>query len=252
MRYVLYLLVAANILYLGWNISRGGVSDPYEQARSLPAVPKGVAMLVLLRDVSGRTDPATGAGDHIAAHAAMTGEPASVDFVQNPDTTDAQMLQVNAQPALVCRSLGPFDELSAAQAVYDRVAGLGMSPVLRSMDSREVDDYWVYVPGRGQDYSREVVRQLTEHRMNDFYVFDNDDYLISLGAFRSGSHAENQLAALRGIGLEAVLEKRYRTRTQHWVEVTVEQQHDEQLRDISLQSPGLQLTSGVCMSLARN
>ena len=48
MRYILYLLVASNVLYLGWNLARERVGDTDEQ--SIASVPDGVHALVLLEE----------------------------------------------------------------------------------------------------------------------------------------------------------------------------------------------------------
>jgi hypothetical protein len=127
---------------------------------------------------------------------------------------------------------------------------MGLFPVLRSVDSRVVDDYWVYLPGKGRQYSRKVIQQLKSKKINDYYVFDSDDYLISLGIFRKIGLAEKRQTMLRQMGLDAVLVMRSRTQVEHWLEMSIEGKYDEQLKSIAMETPGLQINTSSCASLA--
>jgi hypothetical protein len=250
MRYLVYLLLVANVLYLGWNLSRG--NSAVQSARSVPAIPAGAPSLVMLHEREAQAARGIDRGD-----GAETGTPegttADGDARQETGPEHAAVLaqQPDPRPAPVCRALGPFDGFDSAETVSGQLAGMGLNPMLRSVDSQVVDDYWVYVPGRGREYARQVIRQLKAGNIEDYYVFDANDYQISLGTFRKSGLAEKKLASLRRLGVEAILEKRYKTRVEHWLELPVEAEPDDgQLRMIALKTPGLQINTDSCLSLA--
>lgn len=252
MRYIVYLLLVANVLYPGWNLFRG--NSAAQSRQTVPTVPAGVHSLVMLherevhkvqgmaREDGAETDKPAGAAADRDARREPGLESAAVL---------AQVEQTDLRPVPVCKALGPFEEFDRAETVSGHLAGMGLNPMLRSIDSRVLDDYWVYVPGKGRQYAREVIRQLKTGNIDDYYVFDANDYLISLGTFRNIGLAERKLEILRQLGLDAVLEKRYKTRAQHWLELPVEEeQDDELLRMIAMKTPGLQINTNSCLSLS--
>jgi hypothetical protein len=259
MRHIVYLLLIANVLYLGWNLSQGKTVD--QEQSSLPPIPDGVPTLVMLQELAGNEIPVTNRED-----SSGTDKQADVKTDYQESTTAeifekqeinggnaaiiVQTEQPDSRPARVCKALGPFEEFAAAETVSDRLASMGLFPMLRTEDSRVVDDYWIYLPGKGRKFSQKVIQQLRAENINDYYVYDTDDYLISLGAFRKIDLAERQLANFRQMGLEAVLEERYKTRVEHWLEISVEEKYDMPLENIAMETPGLQLNTSSCMSLA--
>jgi len=259
MRYIVYLLLIANVLYLGLNLSQGKTVAQNEQ--SFPPIPDGVHTLVMLQKIAGNKIPVTGREDNTetdnqAVQQTDNQEDSTANIHEGQETGGenaavlAQTEQSEIHPAHVCKALGPFDEFAAAETVSDRLVDMGLIPMLRSEDSRVVDDYWVYLPGKGRQYSHEVIQQLKAKNINDYYVYDSDDYLISLGTFRRMGHAEKQLAMLRQMGLDAVLEKRYKTRMEYWLEMPVAEKYDVQLDSIAMETSGLEIKTNSCVLLA--
>ena len=251
MRHVLYLLLIANVLYLGWNMSQG--MTVAQKQPSLPPIPDGVHTLVMLQEIAGNLIPAT----RSEKSAGTDNQESSYSDMQQEQKTDSKNAAVFAspeqpgsRPAHACKVLGPFDEFAAAETVSDHLVSMGLIPMLRSEDSRIVDDYWVYLPGKGRQYSQKIVQQLKAENINDYYVYDTDDYLISLGTFRRIGLAEKQVENFRQMGLDAVIEKRYKTRMEHWLEISVEEQDEILLDRIAMKTPGLHINTSSCMSLA--
>jgi len=259
MRYIVYLLLIANAVFLGWNLSQGKTVAQMEQ--SFPPIPDGVRTLVMLQELAGDKILLTGREESTetenqAAQQTDNQEDSTADVFEGQETTGisaallASTEQPYTRPAYVCKTLGPFDEFATAETVSDHLVSMGLIPMLRSEDCRVVDDYWVYLPGKGRKYSQKVIQQLKANNINDYYVYDSDNYLISLGTFRIPGLAEKQLAILQQMGLEAVLDKRYKTQVEHWLEIPVEEKYDMQLEKIAMETPGLQINSNSCMSLA--
>jgi hypothetical protein len=247
MRYLVYLLLVANVLYSGWHLLRG---NPAAEGRQpAPAASAGVRSLVMLGEQEVRSLPESGERNG-AEPDRIEKATAGRDAGQESRADPAGQEPPGTQTPAICKTLGPFADTSSAETVSGQLAGEGLEPLLRSVDSRVVDDYWVYVPGKGQQHAREVIRKLKARNFNDYYVFDADDYLISLGTFRKIDLAEKQLAILHELGVDAVLETRYKTRVEHWLEMTVAAAQDVQLELIATNTPGLQIKTDTCASLA--
>jgi len=251
MRYIMYLLLAANILYAGWNLQLDKTVD--QTQLSLPPIRTSVHSLVMLNESAGNTAIQTDRKEGMETNKKKSASVHS-DEVQDTERGNAAIIAHEEFPdtsqAHICKALGPFYKFSEAETVSDRLVRMGLSPMLRSVDSQIVDDYWVYLPGKGRQYSVEVIQKLTELKISDYYVYDSNYYLISLGTFRRVDLAERQRAMLQQIGIDAQIEKRYKSHVEHWLEMYAEGTYDERLENVAMETPGLQIKSEFCMSLA--
>ena len=251
MRYIMYLLLSANILYAGWNLQPDKTVD--QTQLSLLPIRTSVHSLVMLKERAGNTPIQTDREEGMETNKKKS---ASVDSDEVPDTERGNTVVIaheefpDPRQAHICEALGPFDKFSEAETVSDRLVRMGLIPMLRSVDSQIVDDYWVYLLGKGRQYSVEVIQKLTELKINDYYVYDSKNYLISLGTFKRVDLAERQRAMLQQIGIDALIEERYKSHVEHWLEMYAEGKYDERLENIAMGTPGLQIKSEFCMSLA--
>jgi hypothetical protein len=247
MRYLVYLLLVANVLYTGWHLFGGNPAT--ESRQRVPAAPAGVRSLVMLDEREVRSLPESDGRDG-AEPDSIEKATAGRDTGQESRAEPVGQETPGTQSTALCKALGPFTDSSTAEAVSGHLAGKGLEPLLHTVDSRVVDDYWVYVPGQGKQHAHEVIRKLKAKDFNDYFVFDADDYLVSLGTFRKIELAEKQLATLHALGVEAVLETRYKTRVEHWLEMTVAAAQDVKLELIANNTPGLQINTDTCAALA--
>ena len=196
MRHIVYLLLVANMLFFAWNQFQAQTAQESEQ--SLPPLPAGVRTLVTLQEHARNEESETQGGQAIEA------------------LTQAQ--PPGALSASRCRAIGPFREQDEVKAVADRLGDSGLDPVLRSVENRVENGYWVYLSGKDKEHAREMVKQLQEYDDNEYYV--GMGYFISLGTFKDIKRARIRLEDLREKGFdEAILEQRYRTRVEYWLEL---------------------------------
>ena len=160
------------------------------------------------------------------------------------------IVQAHSRQAHLCKALGPFDKLAAAETVSDRLVRMGLFPMMRSVEGKVVDDYWVYLPGKGKEYSAEVIRKLGDENISDYYVYKSKDYLISLGVFKRADLAQKQQAMLEQMGIDALIEERFESRVERWLEIYSKGTDDEQVEYIAMETPGLQIKTRSCLSLA--
>ena len=251
MRHIVYLLLVANVLYLGWNLSQDKAVA--QKMLSFPPMPTVVHSLVMLKEIAGNTANVTDMEYHVKTDTKKGGAADMYDGKETERenaTVTAQTEQPNSRQGHVCKTFEFFDYFGAAGTVSNRLVSMGMIPMLGSEDRRVVDDYWVYLPGKGREYSREVIQKLKDGKINDYYVYDSKNYLMSLGTFKNLDLAEKRMAMLQQMGLDAILEKRYKPREEHRLEMYFEGTYVEQLKNIGMQTPGLQIKTNPCTSLA--
>jgi hypothetical protein len=127
MRYIVYMLLVANVLYLGWNLSQD--KSAFQKEQSFPPIPDGVHSLVLLSeierniaprtDVEDSTDTDKQAGQLINRQGGTT---ADEHEAQDSDTGNVAVTALkeglNSAQVDVCKVPGPFDDLIAADTVW--------------------------------------------------------------------------------------------------------------------------------------
>ena len=251
MRYIVYLLLVANVLYLGWNVSQD--KTVVQKHSSAPPMPASVHSLVMLKEPPGNAVLQTDRKNDVEPDKKKS-ETNGLYEGQESDWGNAaviaQIAPPDARQAHLCNALGPFDKIAAAETVSERLLHMGLIPMLRSVDSQVVDDYWVYLPGKGRQYSTEVIRKLKDKDISDYYVYVSKDYLVSLGTFKRIGLAKKQQAMLQRMGIDALIEERYKSRVEHWLETYAEGKDDKRLENIAMETPGIQIKTKSCMSLA--
>jgi hypothetical protein len=223
MRHIVYLLLIANLLFFAWNHFHAQTVQ--ESVQSLPPLPAGVRTLVTLQE-------------HARNEASETLDGQAIEAL-----TQAQ--PPGALSESRCRALGPFRERDEVKAITDRLGDSGLDPVLRSVENRVENGYWVYLSGKDKEHAREMVKQLQDHNDNEYYV--GMGYFISLGTFRDIKRAEIRLADLREKGFDkAILEQRYKTRVEYWLEMPVPAAGVELLDSLIKENPGLEVHAVSC------
>lgn len=251
MKYIVYLLLVANIIYAGSNVLLD--KSAVQKQPLFPPMPVTVRSLAILKERAGNTIAQSYREEGVEAdkqESAMADMDEKQDAEKGKAAIIAQAEPPDSRQTHICKALGPFDKFSVAETVSDRLVRMGLIPMLRSVNSQIVDDYWVYLPGQGQQYSAEVIFKLTEKKINDYYVYDSRNYLISLGTFKRADLAERQRAMLQQIGIDALIEERYKSRVEYWLEMYAERKYNERLDNIAINIPGSQIKTVSCMSLA--
>ncbi len=221
MRHIVYLLLVANLLFFAWNHFQAQTT--VDSVQSLPPLPAGVNTLVTLQE-----------------HARDMSAPA--------DGQDIEAL-TRAQPpgalsAGRCKALGPFREEVDVKAVADRLGDSGLDPVLRAVENRVDNGYWVYLSGKDKEHAHEMVKQLEEHDDNEYYV--GMGYFISLGTFKDIERASIRLEDIREKGFDAILEQRYKTRVEYWLELPENTASVDLLDSLVGENPDLEVHAVSC------
>ena len=221
MRHLVYLLLVANLVYLGWNVFESRSFSEVE--RRLPPIPLSASPLVTLQERE--------------AQAATTNDVSSIDelTVKQPPGAGA---------AVLCQALGPFLAVDELQAVENRLLDLGLQPTQRGLQSKKLIGYWVYMPAMSEEEVQAVLAVLKKHKDKEYYVGNKS--FISLGTFESMSRAERRLKETRKMGLDAILQERFTPQSSWWLDIQSDGTATEQLNSLVEDRPELQLVELAC------
>lgn len=221
MRHLVYLLLVANVVFLGWNLFE--TNTPETRVLMQPPLPDNVARLVTLQE----QQSAAGSEEVV---------------------TDIETLTMEQPPgagaAVVCQALGPFWAVDTLKPVATKLNELGLQPAQRRVESEELVGYWVYLPAMSREEVRTVLATLEDYHDNEYYVGKGN--FISLGTFKGLDRAEQRLKAVRKMGLEATLEERFVTQNAFWLDIQSDGAASEQLQRIAEGNSSLQLVDLAC------
>ena len=288
MRHLVYLLLVANLVYLGWNVFESSSSPSSRQIRDLPPLPATVSRLVTLEEREAKEEqPKEGQSEEVYSQEDLTAEQSadevssiedlaaeqsadevssiedlaaerSADEVssiedlaaeQSADEVSSIEDLTTEQPpgagaAIQCQALGPFLAAKEMQVVESRLLDLGLQPTQRELESEELIGYWVYLPAMPKKDVQAALAILKKHKDKEYYVGKKN--FISLGTFKGMSRAERRLKETREMGLDAVLEKRFASRSTWWLDIQSDGRATEQLSSLVSDRPELQLVELAC------
>jgi hypothetical protein len=232
MKYLVYLLVLANVVYLGWNIHLNQKAGEVVR-RELPALPAGIATLVTLHEL----EQQKGQQKEQAERAP-----------QNEDLSTVEALTLSQPPgagaAVACQTIGPFLAMDDLQAISAELANRGFPVRQRATEIQKPNGFWVYLPAMKREQVLQAVKTLDENKDREYYVGKGN--FLALGTFEEISRAEIRLEQTRKLGFDPVLEPRYQTATEYWLDVDAQTPVVNGLTDLIEDHPGLKIQETAC------
>jgi len=228
MRYLVWLLLLANVGVLAWIVGQPAPRAP--GSRPAP-VPPGSSPLVLLseRTPEAALEPRT--GDHSSpvqppARPGQVAADAQTDSGETPAHVNGE--KIAPQPpvttgdrpeeTLVCRTLGPLMTEDDVLAIAASLSDQGYVSHTRTGKVREPSGYWVYLSTPSVRKARQIVAKLDRNGMKDYFIIGKRN-TISLGIFSRKDKAQARLEQVQSLGLDASLDQRYRTRKVYWLDI---------------------------------
>jgi hypothetical protein len=221
MRYLVYFLVLVNVAYLGWNIYQNQTAS--EVMPELPPLPTGVVPLVTLPELE---EQRLHAEEISAVDALTTSQPPG------------------AGTALICQAIGPFLAMEDLQTVSGELYRHGLQARQRTSEIQKPNGFWVYLPAMERDQALRAVKTLEENKDREYFVGKGN--YIALGTFADMSRAEVRLEQVRKLGFEPILEARYQTFTEYWLDIDAQTAVTSELDSILRDRPGLKLQETSC------
>lgn len=232
MRIVMLLLLLANLGFLGWSTWIAPPGSDLPRGRGADES-LGAGLLLIGEDASSR-DSSTG---ELAADAREPSDVAQVEIEPDAGSTDDVVAEVgdevehdepdvvlSGEEAVVgyrCVSLGPFDQLDAAEVALARLADRGYQARLRETGGQIRSGYWVYIPPLGsRNAAKEIDSQLREKGVTDLFIVTGSENrnAISLGLFSTAERADQRAAEIGRMGFSPQIAERFRDATVYWLD----------------------------------
>jgi hypothetical protein len=192
-RIAFYIILAANLLFMGWAV---WIDSPQ------PNTQDALSRLPRLQLVTDAPAPFT-----------------------KPDSGAAQkMVYREPVPALSCLSVGPFNDMTIAARTARMLLDQGFKPQQRAEEGEILDGYWVYVGGmQGDAEVADVAQRLEANGFTDAHVMKESPQgrRISVGLFTEHAGAERRAKAVQHLGLQPEITERKFPGTVYWVDVSL-------------------------------
>jgi len=285
MRHVIYLLLVANLVFFGWHVLQLQKEDGIA-LRTLPPIPATAVPLVSLQELEQKQEPVPKFEPELelVLEPELQGPAPELELVLEPELLEpAPELEPELEPvpepesdlesgpepellepdedlamieslnelqppsnggAISCQTLGPIMAVAQLRSLDGKLGELGLESRRRTTGNQKAIGYWVFLPAMERSQALEIKARLDKHKDKDYYI--GKDNLISLGIFKVKSRADVRLAQVRKLGLEAVLEARYRKDTVHWLDIDRQSGAAVDLGAVLEEYPGISLQEQAC------
>jgi SPOR domain len=134
-----------------------------------------------------------------------------------------QTTEVSKSPVAIrrCYTLGPFEEIVAAESLLIRIQNAGFEASRRTITEQQPARYWVYLPSvESQSGASKIARELASKGIKDYYVVteNKNKNAISLGLFNKHTGARRRYQKIQALGYQPEMEVRFRDKTIYWLD----------------------------------
>ena len=226
MKWIIYLLLLANLAVFVWHFQWGG--KPTVSPVSLPREVEAAPRLVLR-------------GERDLQRAAAA--------VGTPDTAPGVAGQASSPQ---CYTLGPFARSKVAAEAARRLEVLGIESRPRVASDSSRDGYWVLIPpAASRAEARASVQRLKDKGVKDYFRVATGDWenAVSLGVFSRPDLAQRRLAEIKALGFAARIEQVELPKREYWLDWPVESGRllsRKELAALQERYPGIGQVSRLC------
>jgi hypothetical protein len=211
-RAVFFLLLFANLAYLGW----AQLIDAPQPAPTNEAYAK-LPRLKLVNEV-----PADEA---------------------RPSSGNARKTALEVTPeAPRCLSIGPFDDQDSAARGASKLREKGLAPRQRVEKGQISKGFWVFIGGlKSDDDVAKVLRTLEQSHVEDAHVMPGagDAHQVSVGLFSERERADRRAESVQKLGLQPEVAERKLPATVFWMDVDLPEGTDApSLQDLAAPAGG--------------
>lgn len=250
MKWIFIILLAANLIYLGWELDRQE-SINQTQGNEALLIPPHVKKLVLLKELPSPPPPHAAPEEKTEDNTADVNNPAGQDAARSgsPPTNDVKIEEKFAQelvaqlpdisvnehadnpedPTPMCFSFGPFP---GDQQGKDLKAWFEERHVLvqqRPEKDKENQLFWVYLaPLDSLSGARKAIEDLQKKGIKDYRLIESGDlrHAISLGLFATQASVNMRLNELKDKGYQPIVVPYREANVIYWIDVKLVNQRD--------------------------
>ncbi|MGE0483082.1 MAG: hypothetical protein AB7Q81_02985 [Gammaproteobacteria bacterium] len=200
MKWIVLLLLAANLGLYGWQYSRH-VDEATRTVLTRKPQPADAPSLQLLSELE---------------HLPPLKDATSVEQPRTPASAEVND-QVEASDR--CLDIGPFDSTAARDRVRDWLREYTARTVGRSENVRQRRFFWVYLEPTTDEAAQANLDDLRSRGVTDYMLIRRGELknAISLGLFRSQDSVNRRLAEMSEKGYQPVVVPKFETSEKFWL-----------------------------------
>ena len=251
MKWIFIILLAANLVYLGWELDRQATLDQMQKSEAL-IIPPHVKKLSLLKELSSppepRIAPEEQQEDAITGTNQDTGEPAvpaqnapppndvmieekfAQDLVaQLPEINGAEGTATPEAAAPMCFSFGPFPDEQQGKNLKAWFEGRQVFVQQRPEQDKENQLFWIYLaPQNSLGDAKQTIEDLKKKGITDYRLIGSGDlrHAISLGLFSTQAAVNKRLNELKDKGYRPVVVPYREVNLIYWIDVKLVNQQN--------------------------
>lgn len=199
MRWVFWIVLLANTAFFAWHFS-GDQLDGQESTRVSTLPTEVQTPLRLVTELKPVESP-------------------------NPASTVSQPKKEISQPVMQtsptqCFGLGPFEKHEQAMQTLTQLSTLPSTGYKTSITQEKVPrDYWLFIPAQKDETATHAALALLRRASVEGVVMikGNRSNAISVGTYNLKAAAEKTREKLKSVGVDAVIEPRFKKDTRHWI-----------------------------------
>jgi len=250
MKWLFIILLAVNLIYLGWEIDRQTAMDQ-EQGHEALIIPPHVKKLVLLKELPSppapRRELKETTGDKIAAGENKTGEkesgtgntaPADVRIeekfarelvAQLPDISVTEPAYTLDHDTSMCFTFGPFPDSRQIRDLRAWFEERHVRVQQRAEKDRENQLFWIYLaPQDSLGGAMQAIADLKKKGIKDYRLIETGDlrHAISLGLYSTQASVNKRLNELTDKGYQPIVVPYRETSVIYWLDVKLVNQRN--------------------------
>jgi hypothetical protein len=250
MKWIFIMLLAANLIYLGWELDRQEAINQTQGNEAL-IIPPHAKKLVLLKELPSPPAPRTAqedkTEDKIAAgnnapgeDAARAGGPPATDVMieekfaqelvaQLPDISVNEHADNPEAPATMCFSFGPFPDDQQGKDLKAWFEERNIFVQQRPEKNKENQLFWIYLaPQDSLGGAMHAIEDLKKKGIKDYRLIETGDlrHAISLGLFSTQASVNKRLNELKGKGYQPIVVPYREANVIYWIDVKLANQNN--------------------------
>jgi hypothetical protein len=244
MRYLVYLLVLANVVFFLWETGFRAERDSGASYRELE-IPSGLERIALAREVAGIPS----SGTVVAVEPA--GQTPPPEAAPSPGTVPPPPEAKPVQKPVDCFRIGPLQTKDEAEGFLDLLKSHAPKASVETKLGDVPDGWWVLFPKAASlEAGRENRKMLADKGVLDTWLFDRGPLLgaISLGLFKTKEEAEAARKSFMDKSIVAEVVPRLVRGQVYWVKIPWQRpalEFEEIVQVLNTQDPSLHIPAPI-------
>lgn len=207
-----------NVAFFTWQADVFSLHSSGNKTKDLPKI-KNVETLVLLREASKE-------------------KLAKIDAKPKPKPQPQKApSRPKTQAKQICYALGPFDGISQAKPISEKLQDLGAFTFERLVTTESPMGYWVFLPSFDSwNDAREKVGVLEQKGIKDMFIVGRGKMknAVSLGLYKGEDSARDRVKAIEKLGETPKIQTQFQQIDNYWIDIDVDADKDKAIRTIEM------------------